>query len=65
MKTNPLPNHSGLAVNTIVEEEKTEYVLRAEDVKTPFSVVLKRLERFGFLAGIHDDCTVCEYDIDN
>lgn len=29
------------------------------------SVVLKRLEQFGFLTGIHEDCAVCEYDLDN
>lgn len=65
VKTNPLPNHGGSAVNVVVEEETTESILRADDIKTPLSVVLKRLEQFGFLIGIHDDCVICEYDIDN
>lgn len=65
VKTNPLPNHGGPTVNTVIEEETTESVLRADDVKTPLSVALKRLEMFGFLVGIHDDCTVCEHDPDN
>lgn len=29
------------------------------------SVVLNRLEQFGFLAGIHEDCAVCESDPDS
>lgn len=65
VKTNPLPNHGGATVNAVVEEETTESVLRAEDVKTPLSVVSKRLEQFGFLVGIHNDCTICKYDPDN
>lgn len=44
VKMNPLPNHGGAAVNPVVKEETTESVLRAEDVKTPLSVVSKRLE---------------------
>ena len=47
MKTNPLPNHGGSRVNDVVKEEAIESVLRAEDVKTPLSVVLKRLEHLG------------------
>ncbi|XP_050896761.1 uncharacterized protein LOC127103553 [Lathyrus oleraceus] len=65
VKTNPFQNHGGASVNIVVEEETTESILRVEDVKTPMSVVLQRLEQFGFLAGIHDDCAVCEYDPDN
>ncbi|XP_050920010.1 uncharacterized protein LOC127137604 [Lathyrus oleraceus] len=65
VKINPLPNHGGSAVNVVIEEETTESIPRADDVKTPLSVVLKRLEQFGFLVGIHDDCAVCEYDPDN
>ncbi|XP_050889350.1 uncharacterized protein LOC127094573 [Lathyrus oleraceus] len=65
VKTNPLPNHGGSAVNVVVEEETTESILKVDDVKTLMSFVLKRLEQFGFLAGIHDDCAVCEYDPDN
>lgn len=49
----------------MIQEEIAESVLRVDHVKTPLSVVLKRLEQFGFLAGIHDDCVVCEYDPDN
>lgn len=64
MKTNPLQNHGGSAVNVVIEEETTKSVLRSEDVKTLMSVVWKRPEKFGFLAGIHDYCTVCEYDPD-
>lgn len=58
MKTNPLPNHGGSAVNAVVGEEATEFVPKANEVKTPLSVVLKRLEQFGFLAGMHDDCSM-------
>lgn len=65
VRTNPLSNHGGSAVNVVIEEETTESVLRADDVNTPMSVVLKRLEQFGFLVGIHDDCAVYEYDLDN
>lgn len=65
VKTNPFTNHGGSAVNVVVEEETTESVLRVDDVKTPLSVVLKRLKQFGFLAGIHDDCIICVYDPDN
>ena len=65
VKTNPLPNYGGAVVNTIVEEETTESVLRVDDVKTPLSVVFKRLEKFGFLEGIHDDYAVCEHDPEN
>ncbi|XP_050909780.1 uncharacterized protein LOC127123622 [Lathyrus oleraceus] len=65
VKTNPLPNHDSSAVNVVIKEETEEFVLRADDVKTPLSLVLKRLEQFGFLAGINDDCAVCEGDPDN
>lgn len=44
VKMNPLPNHGGSIVNVVIEEETAESVLRADDVKTPLSVVLKRLE---------------------
>ncbi|XP_050877300.1 uncharacterized protein LOC127081056 [Lathyrus oleraceus] len=44
VKMNPLPNHGGSIVNVVIEEEGAESVLRADDVKTPLSVVLKRLE---------------------
>ncbi|XP_050877446.1 uncharacterized protein LOC127081206 [Lathyrus oleraceus] len=65
VKTNPLPNHGGATVNAMIEEEATESILRAEEVKTLMSVVLQRLEQFGFLEGVHDDCVVCEFDPDN
>ncbi|XP_050889361.1 uncharacterized protein LOC127094585 [Lathyrus oleraceus] len=65
VKTDPLQNHGGSVVNVVVEEEANESVLRVDDVKTQLSVILKRLEQFGFLVGIHDDCAVCEYDPDN
>lgn len=65
VKTNPLPNHDGPTVNVVIEEEVVEPVRWADDVKTPLSVVLRRLEQFGFLAGVHDDYAVCEYDPDN
>lgn len=65
MKTNPLLNHSGASVNIVIEEEATESILRAEEVKTLMSVMLQRLEQFGFLEGVHNDCTVCEFDPDN
>ncbi|XP_050875207.1 uncharacterized protein LOC127078828 [Lathyrus oleraceus] len=35
VKTNPLPNHAGVAVNVVIEEENVESILRAEEVKTP------------------------------
>ncbi|XP_050909909.1 uncharacterized protein LOC127123752 [Lathyrus oleraceus] len=44
VKMNPLPNHGGSTVNAVIKEETSEIVLRADDVKTPLSVVLKRLE---------------------
>ena len=44
VKTNPLPNHGGSAVNVVIKEETTESVLRVDNVKTPMSVMLKRLE---------------------
>ncbi|XP_050877108.1 uncharacterized protein LOC127080861 [Lathyrus oleraceus] len=65
VKANPLPNHGGAAVNAVIEEENVESILRAEEVKTTMSVVLQRLEQFGFLEGVHDDCAVCEFDPDN
>ncbi|XP_050889186.1 uncharacterized protein LOC127094386 [Lathyrus oleraceus] len=65
VKINPLPNHSGASVNTVIEEEATESILRAEEVKTLMSVVLKKFEQFGFLEGVHDDCIVYEFDPDN
>lgn len=65
VKTNPLPNHGGAEINAMIEEENSESVLRAEEVKTLMSIVLQRLEQFGFLEGIHDDCAICEFDPDN
>ncbi|XP_050909904.1 uncharacterized protein LOC127123746 [Lathyrus oleraceus] len=65
VKTNPLSNHSGAVVNAVIEEENTEAILRAKEVKTLMSVVLQKLEQFGFLKGVHDDCTVCKFDPDN
>ncbi|XP_050877425.1 uncharacterized protein LOC127081187 [Lathyrus oleraceus] len=65
VKTNPLPNHGGATVNVVIEEEDTESILRAEEVKTPMSVVLQRLEQFWFLEGVHDDCAVYEFYPDN
>ncbi|XP_050916578.1 uncharacterized protein LOC127131705 [Lathyrus oleraceus] len=62
---NPLPNHGSSEVKAVVEEETTESVLRVDDVKTPLLVVLKKLDQFWFLTIIHDDCAVCEYDLDN
>lgn len=56
MKTNPLPNHGGPTVSIVIEEETAEFVKRDDDVKTMMSVVLKKLEQFGFLVGIHEDC---------
>ena len=34
-------------------------------MKTLMSVVLQKLEQFGFLEGVYDDCIVCEFDPDN
>ena len=65
IKTNHFPNHSGMSVNALIEEASAEVILKVEEVKTPMSVVLQRLEQFGFLVGIHDDCIICEYDPDN
>jgi hypothetical protein len=65
VKKNPLPNHSDASVNAVNEEESTKVILKVEEVKTPMSIVLQRLEQFGFLEGVHDDCVVCEFDPDN
>ncbi|XP_050883676.1 uncharacterized protein LOC127086894 [Lathyrus oleraceus] len=65
VKTNSLPNHDGATVHTVIKEESTKVVLRVEEVKILMSIVLQRLEQFGFLEGVHDDCTVCEFDPDN
>lgn len=62
MKTNPLPNHGGPVVSAVIEEETTEPVKWVDNVKTLLSTVLKRHEQFGFLTGIHEDCTICESD---
>ncbi|XP_050908975.1 uncharacterized protein LOC127122724 [Lathyrus oleraceus] len=62
VKTNPLPNHSGAAINIVIEEENTKVILRVEEVRTLMSVVLQRLKYFGFLEGAHDYCSVCESD---
>ncbi|XP_050876611.1 uncharacterized protein LOC127080324 [Lathyrus oleraceus] len=64
VKTNPLPNNCGAAVSAVIGEENTKFILRAEEVKTSMSVVLQKLEQFGFLEGVHDDCTVCKFDPD-
>ncbi|XP_050920203.1 uncharacterized protein LOC127137822 [Lathyrus oleraceus] len=65
VKTNPLPNYNGAVVNTVIEEENTKFILRAEEVETLMSVVLQKLEQFGFLKGVHDDCAICESNPDN
>ncbi|XP_050889569.1 uncharacterized protein LOC127094840 [Lathyrus oleraceus] len=57
--------HSGAAVNAVIEEETTKSIRRTKEVKPLMSVVLQRLEQFGFLEGVHDDCAVCEFDLDN
>ncbi|XP_050876026.1 uncharacterized protein LOC127079686 [Lathyrus oleraceus] len=64
VKTNHLPNHSGASVNAVIEEASTEVILKVEEVKTPMSVVLQKLEQYGFLEEVHDDCTICEFDPD-
>lgn len=48
VKTNPLPNHSGAAVNAVIEEENTKVILRVEEVKTPMSIVCRSLNNLGF-----------------
>lgn len=63
VKSNPLPNHGGAAVNAVIKEEATESILRAEEVKTLMSIDLQMLEQLGFLEGVHDDCAVCEFDL--
>ncbi|XP_050899608.1 uncharacterized protein LOC127106344 [Lathyrus oleraceus] len=65
VKINPLPNHSGTSVNVVIEEVNAEVVLKVEEVKTPMSVVLQKLEQFGFLEEVHEDCTLCEFDPDS
>ncbi|XP_050877159.1 uncharacterized protein LOC127080911 [Lathyrus oleraceus] len=64
VKTNPLPNHSGVPVNAVIEEVNTEVILKVEEVKTLMFVVLQKIEQFGFLEKVHDDCTICEFDPD-
>lgn len=44
VKTNPLPNHSGVLVNAVIEEVNAEVVLKVDEVKTLMSVVLQKLE---------------------
>lgn len=66
MKTNALPNHGcSCTVSVVIEEQTVESVKRADDVKTLMSVVLKKLEQFGFLVSIHEDCVMRESDPDS
>lgn len=46
----------------MIEEVNAKVILKVEEVKTPMSVVLQKLEQFGFLEKVHDDCTICEFD---
>ncbi|XP_050909727.1 uncharacterized protein LOC127123560 [Lathyrus oleraceus] len=64
VKTNRLPNHDGPSISVIIKEEPAELVKWVDEVKTPFSVVLRKHEEFGFLEGVHSDCSVCESDPD-
>lgn len=64
IKTNPLPNHDGPTVSVVIEEEPAEPVKWVDEVKTLLSVVLRKLEEFGFLEGMHNDSSVCESDPD-
>lgn len=64
VKTNPLPNHDGPTVSVVIEEESAEPVKRVDEAKTLLSVVLRKLEEFGFLEGVHNDCSMCESDLD-
>ncbi|XP_050889272.1 uncharacterized protein LOC127094487 [Lathyrus oleraceus] len=64
VKTNPLPNYGGPIVSAVIEEETVESVERVDDVKTPMLVVLKKLEQFGFLVGIHEDYVIFKPDPD-
>ncbi|XP_050876821.1 uncharacterized protein LOC127080547 [Lathyrus oleraceus] len=59
------PPFCGASVNAVIEEESAKVILKVEEVKTQMSIILQRLEQFGFLEGVHDDCTVCEFDLDN
>lgn len=65
MEINPLPNHGGPVVSVVIEEEIAESLKRDGDLKTLMSVVLKKLEQFGFLVDIHEYCIVCESDPDS
>ncbi|XP_050894695.1 uncharacterized protein LOC127101344 [Lathyrus oleraceus] len=64
VKTNPFPNHSSALVNVVIEEVNAEVILKVEEAKTLMSVVLQKLEQFGFLEEVHDDCTICKFDPD-
>lgn len=57
IKTNPLPNHNGPAVNAIIEET-SKPVIGGVDVKTLMSVVVEKLKEHGFLECVHDNCVV-------
>ncbi|XP_050889356.1 uncharacterized protein LOC127094579 [Lathyrus oleraceus] len=65
VKIKPLLNHNSASVNVEIEEVKAEVVLKVEEVKTLMSVVVQKLEQFGFLEEVHEDCTVCECDPDS
>lgn len=47
-------------MNTIIEEDSSEVVHLVEDVKTPWSVISKSMQKHSALAGVHDNCKVCE-----
>ncbi|XP_050895784.1 uncharacterized protein LOC127102458 [Lathyrus oleraceus] len=64
VKTNALPNHNGSAVNAVIDEDTAKSVRRVINVKTPMSVVVKKLKEHRFLNGIHNNSVVCESDSD-
>ncbi|XP_050909151.1 uncharacterized protein LOC127122922 [Lathyrus oleraceus] len=64
VKTNPLPNHDVPTVSVVIEEEPAEPVKWVDEVKTSLSIVLRKLEEFGFLEEVHNDFSVCESDPD-
>lgn len=64
VKTNLLPNHGSLTVNTVLEEEETEVVSLVGDLKTPLSIILANLQKHGVLTGVHDNCDICKTEPD-
>ncbi|XP_050889235.1 uncharacterized protein LOC127094446 [Lathyrus oleraceus] len=60
MKENPLPNHGSHTVNAIINEDSLKVVHLVEDVRTPWSVISKSMQKHNALEGVHDNCELCK-----